>query len=382
MTRPLRVAHVVASSGATGVEAHLVALLAAFDRRAVDPVLFCPRSGPLVDRLRARGVAVEFGAPTRKLAFAEEARLARRWAGAFDLVHAHGPRAAFWAGRAARRAGIRAFVVTLHELRWLTQPAGLKRTLWIALEARGMARATRLIAVSTDTRCQWAKRAPGLADRMTVVHGSTPLLLDAASLPQARPRGAGGPLRLVTVGRFNEEKGYDRLLGAVARLRDAGHDARLTAVGASPVPQQLTRLAATLGIADHVSWVHDPEDLAALLAAGDCFVTGTRAETFGVAVLEAMAVGLPVVAPAVGGLNELVVSGETGELVPADPSDGVAPALARAIESVTADPERAARLGRAGWSRARDAFGPDRMATSVTEVYRGIVASDATIPSS
>src|SRR6185295_4712042 len=90
VSRSIRVAHVVGSVGATGVESYLLTLLTSFDRRDVEPVLFAPSPGPLVDRLRARGVTVELGAPRRKLAFAEGRALAESWRGRFDLVHAHG----------------------------------------------------------------------------------------------------------------------------------------------------------------------------------------------------------------------------------------------------------------------------------------------------
>lgn len=371
MSRPLRVAHVVATSGATGVEAHLIALLAAFDRREVEPTLFAPGPGPLVDRLRTRGVAVEFGAPTRKLAFAEADRLADRWKEAFDVVHAHGPRAAFWAARAARQAGIPMFVVTIHEVRWLTLPPGPKRSLWVALEEHSLTRADHLIAVSEDTRREWTRQRPELARRMSVVHGSTPMLLEPERLPRARPGGRDdGVLRLVTVGRFNREKGYERLLDAVSRLLAAGRDCRLTAVGSGPVPRELSARATGLGLAERIVWESDAPDIPSLLAQADCFVTGTRAETFGIAVLEAMAVGLPVVAPAVGGLREVVSDGETGVLVPPDPEATLSDRIARTIGVLADDPARAARLGEAGARRARECFSPPRLASSVTRIYR------------
>jgi hypothetical protein len=107
MPVPIRVAHVVSTAGRTGVEAHLVALLPSFDRACVAPVLFAPPGpGPLLDEMAARGVDVVSGAPTRKLAFDQARMLAERWRGQFDVVHAHGPRAIFWAERHRARAAL------------------------------------------------------------------------------------------------------------------------------------------------------------------------------------------------------------------------------------------------------------------------------------
>lgn len=368
MTPPLRVAHVVGSSGATGVESHLIALLSAFDRSEVEPVLFVPGPGPLVERLRARGVPVEFGAPTRKLAFAESRALARRLAGAFDVVHAHGPRAIFWAQRAARGARGAAFVATVHELRWVTLPPGPKRTVWIALEEHALARADHLIAVSEDVRRHWAGRNEALALRMSVIHGSSPLLLDPDRLPRAHPfADRGRPVRLVALGRMHREKGYDRLFSAISALGASSVDCTLTVIGTGPLEAELHALAARLGIESRLRWLPNPGDIAAALGEADAFVTATHTESFGIAVLEAMAVGLPVVAPAVGALPELVADG-AGVLVP---DGGDLPArLAQAISTLASDPDRAARMGSAAAARAREAFGPRRLAAGVAGVYR------------
>lgn len=375
MTRPFRVAHIVASVGATGVESHLIVLLSALDRSQVEPTLFVPCPGPLVDRLRACRVAIEFGAPMRKFAFAETAELALRWAGSFDIVHAHGPRAIFWAQRAARRARV-PFVATIHELRWITLPPGPKRSLWIALEEHALVRADHIIAVSEDVRRAWLSRRPELAGRMSVVHGSAPVLLDPDRVPRARPYyRTGESVRLVTLGRFNRVKGYDLLLPVVAKLAASGVECTLTVIGAGELERELRALATQLGIEPRVRWVMRPDDIPTLLAEADLFVTATRTESFGIAVLEAMAVGLPVVAPAVGGLTELVADGETGVLVPPRPESALIGRLADAVAALTGDPARAARLGAAAFDRARGAFGAGRLAGETASVYRIVLGS-------
>jgi glycosyltransferase involved in cell wall biosynthesis len=370
MPVPIRVAHVVSTAGRTGVEAHLLTLLPSFDRARVAPVLFGPGPGPLVDEMTARGVEVEFGAPTRKLAFDQARALAERWRGRFDIVHAHGPRAIFWAERAARRAGIAAFVVTVHELRWQTMPPGLKREAWVALEGRALEQAERVITVSHAARRDLIARWPRLAERTRAVHASAPMLLRPSALPQGEPgRRDGQPLRLVTVGRFDWVKGYDLMLPALARLAERGVDFTLDVVGHGVLEARLSAEAVRLGIAERIRWRGRDADLAPLLAASHAFITTTRAEMFGIAVLEAMACGLPVLAPAVGSLVEVVDDGASGRLISFAPEGTLPERVADELVRWWSDPDLMRRLGAAGARRAREVFAPAEFAARVAAVY-------------
>jgi glycosyltransferase involved in cell wall biosynthesis len=378
MTSPIRVAHVVSTAGRTGVEAHLLALLPSFEGVRVAPVLFAPGPGPLVEEMTARGVEVVLAAPTRKLAFDEARLLAERWRGRFDVVHAHGPRAIFWSERAARRAGVRAFVATVHELRWQTMPPGLKREAWIALEGRSLARADGLITVSHATRRDLIARWPRLAERTRAVHASAPILLGESLPPQSEPgRRDGQPMRLVTIGRFAWQKGYDLLLPALARLAERGIDFTLDVVGHGALEAGLRAEAVRLGIAERIRWRGRDPDLAPLLAASHAFVTTTRAEMFGIAVLEAMACGLPVLAPGVGSLVEVVADGETGRLLDFDPEPTLPERMAVELARWWSDPDLMRRLGAAGARRAREVFAPAAFAARVATVYDELLARGA-----
>jgi glycosyltransferase involved in cell wall biosynthesis len=375
---PIRVAHVVATAGRTGVEAHLLALLPSFDRAFVAPVLFAPGPGPLVDEMAARGVDVVLGAPTRKLAFGQARALAESWRGQFDVVHAHGPRALFWSERAARQAGVPAFGATMHELRWQTMPPGLKREAWIALEGMALERADRVITVSQATRRDLIARWPRLAERARVVHASAPILLDTSVPPQGEPgRRDGQPLRLVTVGRFAWQKGYDLLLPALAHLAARGVDFTLDIVGHGELEPGLRAEAARLRIAERLRWLGRDVDLPRLLAASHAFVTTTRAEMFGIAVLEAMACGLPVLAPGVGSLVEVVADGASGRLLAFDPERTLAERVAEELVRWWNDPDLMRRLGAAGARRARDVFSPAAFAAGVAAVYEELVTESS-----
>ncbi len=368
---PLRVAHVVATAGRSGVESHLAALLPAFDPDEVEARLFVPGSGPLVDVLAARGFRTETGAPSRKLAWAEARALAGRLRGACDVLHAHGPRAAFWAAAVARWARIPRFVCTVHELRWRSLPPGPKRSLWVAFEAWALRRADRLVVLSRDSESRVRERFPAWASRLTRIPGSTPLLLDESTLPRARPGDTNGPLRVIAIGRFQWVKRHDRLLEAVALATGRGADIELHLAGDGPLGPALHERARALDIESRVRWIGETFDVPALLASGHVFASASHSETFGIAALEGMAVGLPVVTCDNGGVSELVEDGVCGTVVRAAADPGAAAGLADAFVTLAGDPARRAALGAAAAVRARQKFSPAAMAHATTTVYRG-----------
>lgn len=372
-TRPIRVAHLVATAGRSGVESHLRAALPAFDRREVEARLFVPGDGPLVEALRAQHVAVESGAPTHKWAYAEARALGRRLRGTCDVVHAHGPRVAFWAATVAREAQARALVITLHELRWLSLPPSPRRWLWTALEDAANARADRLVVLSSDAHARVLARHPAWRDRMVLAPGTTPLLAEPAATPSPTPH--AGPLRLVSVGRLHWVKGHDALLRAVADVRGRGVEVTLTLVGDGPLEASLRAQARSLGLADVVRWHGGAFEPARVLPEHDLFVAASHTETQGIAALEAMACGLPVLAPDLGGFRDLVVDGVTGMLVPGREDAAWPQALAHAIERMAHDRETRDRMGRAGRERAHARFAPRSAAAALAAVYRALLAS-------
>lgn len=369
--RPLRVAHLVATTGRSGVERHLEALLPAFDPHEVAARLFVPGPGPLVDALAARGLACEPGAPTRKFAWGEARALGARLRGQVDVVHAHGPRVAFWARTVAHAAGARRVVATVHELRWASLPAGPRRWAWTALEAMANAGADALVTPSRAAHAALVARYPRWAPRTRVIAGSSPLLLDPP--PPQRPERAPGPVRLVCVGRFHWVKGHDDLLAAVAHARAAGVALELTLIGDGPLASPLRERARALGVADAVRWQDGAFEPARTLPEHDLYVAASHTETFSIATLEALACGLPVLAPALGGFLDLVTPGVSGELVPGRERADWAAAFGDAIGRLAAQPDALRRMGEAAAREARTRLSPRTMAAATAALYREVV---------
>ena len=169
-----------------------------------------------------------------------------------------------------------------------------------------------------------------------------------------------------TVGRLNEVKRQDLLLRAVARLPGV----QVVLVGDGPERDNLTRLAAELGIAERVRFAGYRADPELLLPAFDLFALTSRLEGLPLSLLEAWAAGLPVISTAVGGIPKVVRADDNGLLVPS----GDDAAIARAIARVLADETLARRLGDAGRTTVRADYSLERMADEYETHYRELLA--------
>jgi glycosyltransferase involved in cell wall biosynthesis len=169
-----------------------------------------------------------------------------------------------------------------------------------------------------------------------------------------------------TVGNMTAKKDHASLLVATRRLVDEHPDLRLVLVGSGPLEGELQKQAAELGLAAHVLFTGMRNDVFDLLAAFDVFTLSSRFEGLPIALLEAMATGVPPVATRVGGIPEVVTDGVDGSLVePGDPA-----ALATAIGKLLADDEARAAMGRRAVERAT-AFDLSTAVRRIEDVYAG-----------
>lgn len=188
---------------------------------------------------------------------------------------------------------------------------------------------------------------------------------------RARYRLNGGRWAL-TVARLESYKGVDTALRAVAQVRGDGVDLQYAIVGTGKRRDALKKLAQELGIADAVRFVGSvpDDDLPALYNAAEVYLgvsrhsEGTRIEGFGVALAEAAASGIPVIAGRSGGLAEAVQDGETGLVVDPDEPEAVGQALGR----VLGDQLFARRLGLAGRKAVETFYNWDRVIRDLREI--------------
>lgn len=186
----------------------------------------------------------------------------------------------------------------------------------------------------------------------------------------AVPRGR----RILFLGRVNWEKGIDRLIRAMSDVRDgelivAGNDEE----GAMP---GLARLSGELGLERRVRFIGavEGERKWALLSGADLLVLPSLSENWGLVVTEALAVGTPVVVTHGVGAAGLVAEEELGLVV-----DGVPEALAAAIRTLLADPDRRRAMGERGRRIVRERFSHEAVARQMAKVYESVLADDSKV---
>jgi phosphatidyl-myo-inositol dimannoside synthase len=291
----------------------------------------------------------------------------------YDVVSAHWLLPQGWAAvRAAR--GRTPVVTTVHgsDVFGLRHPA-------LARFKRSALRASAAVTVnSSATREAVAELAPGLPDVRLI-----PMGVDTTMRPQPdavaswdRYRRTDGPL-VAFVGRLMEVKGVDDLLAAVAQAVPDLPGLTLVVAGTGPLEERLRATSRQLGLDDRVFFVGwlDRENVAALQTAADIVAVpsrtardGTR-EAQGLSVVEALALGRPVVAGRVGGIPDAITDGENGLLVPErDPS-----ALAGALVRIADDPQLARRLADSAARSAQRYAWPD-VAAGFAELFDDVVA--------
>lgn len=194
--------------------------------------------------------------------------------------------------------------------------------------------------------------------------------IEPARLPAAgrQPRAPGRPLEILSVGRLSPEKGQLGLVEAFAAAVDRGLDARLVLVGDGPDRDRIREAVATRRLEARVELRGRLAEAAVLeaMARADVFALASFMEGLPVVLMEAMALGLPVVAPAITGIPELVVHGETGLLFAASHWEELAEGLLR----LASDPALRARLAAAARRRLLPEFDVDAAAAGIARLFR------------
>ncbi len=218
---------------------------------------------------------------------------------------------------------------------------------------------------------------------MEVVHNPVDLKRwDPERIDRARARAALGEagkrgVLLGVVAQLSPWKGQDTAIDALRLLCEQGVDAHLLLIGSAKFVARATRFdnetyvaslraqVARAGLEERVSWLGEREDVPELVRALDVLLLPSSEEPFGRALIEAMALGVPVLATKVGGPPEIVHDGREGFLLaPREPA-----AWAAAVRRIVEHHELAAAMGRAGRERVREAFTAERHAAAMLDVY-------------
>lgn len=356
--KPLRVLVVMPLGIALGGgEVMLRQLLVHGRGQGIEWIVVFLRDGPMVAEMRALGLdarVIEAGRfrnlPSRMRAIARIARLAQS-RGA-DLVLGWMVAGQLTAGAAALLAGVPCvwFQVGTPRPDWLDRAA-------ILLPARGVLVLSRAAAAAQAN--VWPRRRQWLVHPGASLEAFDPSRLPSPAAVRAKlGLPADGPL-IGMVGRLQRWKGMHVFISAMARVHARRPDARAVIVGAAHETEpryarELHAQAHALGLDGVLTFAGFQSNVPEWMQAMDVFVHASDREPFGIVVIEAMALGKPVIAGSAGGPAEIVTDGEDGLLVPYGDDESLAGAILRYLD----DHALAARLGAA--ARVRAAVFDDR----------------------
>jgi len=285
-----------------------------------------------------------------------------------DVVNIHYPIDPFvWFAFCRALAPIR-LVTSVHGADLVIGEGELRRLRWGARYI--LNRSDAVVAPSVAYRDEALASPPELRVRAEVIHNS----LDLTGLGARAPApGPGGTPYLLTVAAHNPKKGLDTLLRAFELIAPRYPGLELYLVGDGPLRTVLEAQAAAGPAHGRIRFLGQRPHAEVMTLLRECraFVLPSRSEPFGIAALEALGCGSPVVASRVGGLPEFIEDGVHGLLVPHDDPEALAGGVGRMLD----DPALARRLGQAGADRVMAEFGTDRTGAQYEALFQRLLTA-------
>jgi glycosyltransferase involved in cell wall biosynthesis len=374
----IRVLWLIKGLGLGGAERLLVSMAHARDRLSFEyeAAYLLPWKDALVEELEKEDVSVACLDGGKEWDLGWALRLRRRLVERpVDVLHVHSAYVASVSRLVAHTvpAQYRPCLVSTQHIGW----RGLTRLTRIANSAT-FALDDGHVAVSDDVRSSVARRHVARVE--TVVHGVPVEAIRNERAHREEVRAELGALpgeTLVgTVANFRAQKAYPDLLDSASRVLRTGAAARFVAVGQGALEEDIRALHGRLGLGDQFMLLGARHDAIRVMAACDLFVLASHYEGYPVALMEALALGLPIVATRVGGVPQAVRHDVEGLLVPPRRPD----LLAEAVLALISDPDRRARMALASEQRAGD-YDIGRATRRLEDLYRSLVAVSARSPS-
>lgn len=367
--RRIKVAYLIDTLERAGAEKQLLTVATHLDRERFEPVVLClARTGPFEAELRRAGVPVVLIGKRHKLAIGALRRL-RAWLRAErpEVLHTWMFTCNLFGRLAARGLPVRTLATEV--------AADVGKAAWRLRVDRWLAPATDAFYVNSATVAAFYRERCGIPpERVTVIPNGVrveavePLERAALGVPD-------GAFVVCCAGRLSPEKGFDRVIEALAGEPLRGRVVYLVVAGEGPLREGLAAHAARLGVGDRVRLLGYRDDLQQVIRAADAFVLASLHEGMPNALMEALAQGRPCVATAVGGVRELMVDGESGLVIGESDPRLIAEAIARLMDA----PELAARLGRAARDRMATRFSIEENVRRFEALYESLAEGRAKV---
>lgn len=368
----LRVLHVAATSTG-GIGFNLLMLAKHINRKDFELSFAIPSDSPFYDKIVKEGVNVySLKISRRPFALQNLKGLYDLWkiikSGRYDIVHTHTSVGGFIGRLIAWINNVPSILWTIHG--WsFDYPFGspLRRSLFWAIEKFLDRFTDHYVAISKNM--QEVGIQAGISDRGKVTliyHGiETGGPIDGGN--QSGPETKNGNPVVGTVGRLEPQKAIDDFLKAARIAKEHIPQASFIVVGDGPLKKKLERLSITLGIGNKVVFTGWQENVAKYIAGMDIFCLTSRWEGFGIILLEAMAMQMPIVATRVGGIPEIVEEGKGGILV----SPGKPEELASGLCLLLSDAKMRKQMGYYNAEKVKTIFNVKDMIKKYEELYKG-----------
>ncbi|MFA7159255.1 MAG: glycosyltransferase family 4 protein [Kiritimatiellia bacterium] len=290
------------------------------------------------------------------------------------IVHTHTSKAGILGRWAARLAGVPLIVHTPHGHVFWGYFGRLKTSLFVMLEKITAAVTDRIIALTAQEKEDHLRLRIAPARKFEIIHSG--VALGDFINPEVDPAGMRKELGIPpgafvagTAGRLTPVKGHKYLIAAAQKALLTMPGMIFVFLGDGELLAELKAQADKAGIRDNIMFLGWRQDVAGVMSAFDVFVLPSLNEGMGKVLVEAMAMGKPIVASSVGGIPDLVIHGENGLLVPcAD-----AGAIAGALETLRGDPAQRKKMGDRGRVMAAD-YGVESMVRKIDRLYGVLLA--------
>lgn len=372
----IRIMEMIDRPSLGGGQTALLLLAENLDPSRFEVVISSGPDGPLVEEARRKGiehVPVSMGKRLRLRPIREIAAALRQKE--IDILHTHGGIAGIYGRSAARRAGTPAVVHTLHGVHYLHYRNPFLRWFYVLLERRYSRATDRLVLVCQSDFRQARRHRLAMERKMAVILNGADAPMDVPADVVVRLRSeldwpSGQPI-VGTVARLHRQKGVACLLRAAPKILSAHPGARIAVVGDGPEGRRLRDEAHRLNLEGRFLFLGERRDAASVLSLLDIFVLPSLWEGLPFVLVEAAALGKPIVATAVDGVPEMLEDGRTGLLIPPnDPS-----ALADAVIKLLQDKDEARRLGETARRLVPPRFPLRRMIDQTQNLYLEVIGA-------
>lgn len=368
----ISILEIIGDSSLAGAPRHFLSILENIDKNKFFITAICP-PGPLAGEIRKgkRHVDLELISMHSKF----DTNAIKRIRAVIkqvkpDIIHVHGTRGGFL-GRLAT-IGINTPVVYTEHL-WTNEFKLSNRLLdFLHYSANWFLDlfTTQNIAVSSAVRNFMISRHITREEKIKVIYNGIP-----EASHQAKVFRSDKEFLLATVATLNENKGIQFLIKALPKVIKEFPGIQLEIIGDGEYKRKLSNLVKKLKLKNYVKFVGFVPNIEKYLARFDLYVQPSLSESFGLAILQAMSVGLPVIASDAGGIPEVVTQDKSGLLVPPANSD----ALSSAILDLLRDPKRARKMGEMASRDAKIRFNLKDMIIALETTYEAL-AKNPSLP--